>query len=175
MLLNRYFRESKQIVPSPWDEIPRKQIIPPKDSTPMRSGLKNSVDVEKRDNACQTVLSLPPTLPPEVEQVLRPFFTFTEDQQQLCNNINENLMNASLCRRLFHFSSEDESIDSTNSSVKSGDLPPFQSPKLVSVNRLKNDLYTLKKKNLFYIENIQYLQTCNFLIIDFFGLYQGSS
>lgn len=35
-----------------------------------------------RDNCCQTELTLPPILPKEVEDVLRPYFTFNQDQQQ---------------------------------------------------------------------------------------------
>lgn len=35
-----------------------------------------------RDNSCQTELTLPPNLPKEVEDALRPYFTYTHNQQQ---------------------------------------------------------------------------------------------
>lgn len=48
----------------------------------------------------QTVLSLPPTLPKEVENALKPYFSFTEDQRRQSVDLN-----SSLCRRLFEFDS----------------------------------------------------------------------
>lgn len=35
-----------------------------------------------RDNSCQTELTLPPVLPKEVEEALRPYFTYTQNQQR---------------------------------------------------------------------------------------------
>lgn len=70
----------------------------------------------KRDAHCQTVLTFPSVLPKEVEDALRPFFTFTQSQQQspsidcdrtvdaACANndsIDHDARDASLRRKLF--------------------------------------------------------------------------
>lgn len=70
----------------------------------------------KRDGYCQTELTLPPILPKEVEDALRPFFTFIQSQQQTpskdCDrtedaagandvSIDHDARDASLRRKLF--------------------------------------------------------------------------
>lgn len=70
----------------------------------------------KRDGYCQTELTLPPILPKEIEDALRPFFTFTQSQQQTpskdCDStvdeagsnidgIDHDARNASFVRKLF--------------------------------------------------------------------------
>lgn len=68
----------------------------------------------------QTVLSLPPSLPKEVENALKPYFSFTEDQRRQSVDLN-----SSLCRRLFEFDSssviseEDGSVHEQLSAVGS--------------------------------------------------------
>lgn len=69
---------------------------------------------------CQTVLSLPPVLPLEVEEILKPYFSYNENQQQ-----NQN-SNQSLYKKLFVY--EDRSPDSVNTSpARSIVLSPFHS------------------------------------------------
>lgn len=64
----------------------------------------------KRDGWCQTELTLPPILPKEVEEALRPYFTYTQSQQQTPSkdydkNVDEAIYHeardASLRRKLF--------------------------------------------------------------------------
>lgn len=87
----------------------------------------------KRDGYCQTELTLPPILPKEVEDALRPFFTFTQSQQQTpskdkdCDktvdragggdnndSIDHDARDASLRRKLFQpFASESDTSPPT--------------------------------------------------------------
>lgn len=68
------------------------------------------------DNSSQTELTLPPILPREVEDILRPYFTFMQDQQktptkdcdsqfnttmQYASAIDHDARDASLRRKLF--------------------------------------------------------------------------
>ncbi|CAG9785001.1 unnamed protein product [Diatraea saccharalis] len=52
-----------------------------------------------KDVSAQTVLSLPPELPPEIEKILQPFCTYTEDQN--ISGDYEITANGSLRRKLF--------------------------------------------------------------------------
>lgn len=70
-----------------------------------------------RDNYCQTELTLPPILPKEIEDMLKPYFTFTQNQQrtptEVCDSpitnmsmhsegaIDHEARDASLRRKLF--------------------------------------------------------------------------
>lgn len=64
------------------------KTVPSPDDCPLREQkiiLNKSVRKSARitrDNYCQTELTLPPILPKSVEDALRPYFTFTQDQQQ---------------------------------------------------------------------------------------------
>lgn len=49
-----------------------------------------------RDNSCQTVLTLPPTLPKEIEDALKPFFTYTQNQQQASTEICDSPINSTM-------------------------------------------------------------------------------
>ncbi|KAL5291133.1 BORA family protein [Megaselia abdita] len=58
-----------------------------------------------RDSSSQTILSFPPILPPEVEEILKPFFNFQENQQQELdyqeNFVDYEARDALLRRKLF--------------------------------------------------------------------------
>jgi len=99
--IDRFFKEN-QIIPSPWDirQKENKSFLP--FSTPNRllndlnstqeclkstkDGKTNDIDILKSIGLiaiiflawCQTVLSLPLDLPQNVEEILKPFFTFTQ-------------------------------------------------------------------------------------------------
>ncbi|NP_001122572.1 protein aurora borealis [Nasonia vitripennis] len=124
--ISRFFSEN-QIHPSPHDvkrnEVEKRAGL----TTPTRA--HDSINVsresykskkEKRDSWTQTVLSLPPELPPNVEEALKPYFNFTQDQN--CENEEANSSNNSLRRKLF--SNHDDSQDESNSSI---DLSPVKS------------------------------------------------
>lgn len=139
--ISTYFKD-KLSVPSPIDCPLRNQkiILPP--STPTRP---------TRDAICQTELTLPPHLPAELEALLRPFCTFTQNQQQSpskvgsiganSSRIDHDARDASLRRKLF-----DASLNSTQSS---GDFrleldeclsPAPTSPEIASSGKVRGNL-----------------------------------
>ncbi|XP_035785524.1 protein aurora borealis-like [Anopheles albimanus] len=115
--ISSFFKENS-IVPSPIDYNQRKQKFDllKQSSEPNRS-IVQSAKRRQRDGVAQTVLTLPPVLPPEVEAVLSKFLTFNEDQQQKNNvptldessasSIDHDARDASLRRKLFNIISSD--------------------------------------------------------------------
>ncbi|XP_031630119.1 protein aurora borealis [Contarinia nasturtii] len=106
--ISSYFKE-QIIVPSPVE-------CPLRDQKIIISRDNQQQSRVMRDNCCQTELTLPPILPKNVEEALRPYFTFTQNQQTLpivhcdssCNttmqyatNIDHDARDASLRRKLF--------------------------------------------------------------------------
>lgn len=99
-------------VPSPDDGPIREKMV-------LSKKLRDSPNSRiTRDNYCQTELTLPPILPKEVEDMLKPYFTFTQNQQRspakaICDSPNNNVSmqsevaidhearDASLRRKLF--------------------------------------------------------------------------
>lgn len=80
-----------------------------------RSTLKR---IKVRDGVCQTVLTFPPKLPKEVEDLLAGFCTYTQEQQQEVVNPAEEAYsshndssNASLRRKLFETSLNSDDLD----------------------------------------------------------------
>lgn len=123
--ISSFFKE-QVIVPSPVD-------CPLRDNKIIMN-LNNSYSecwpVKKtRDGYCQTELTLPPILPKEVEDALKPFFTFTQPQQQspskncdrtmnatdgaLNDSIDHDARDASLRRKLFQPCSDANETSST--------------------------------------------------------------
>lgn len=110
--ISSFFKE-QIIVPSP-DDCPlrdQKIILNSNNSLTECRPVKS-----KRDGYCQTELTLPPNLPKEIEDALRPFFTYTQSQQQTPskdydrpandgnihdNSIDHDARDASLRRKLF--------------------------------------------------------------------------
>lgn len=80
--ISTYFKEMLT-VPSPVDCPLRKQniasLLP---AACKRNKAMAAPRPRGRDAECQTVLTLPPQLPAGLEELLRPFCTFTQDQQQ---------------------------------------------------------------------------------------------
>ncbi|CAG5103451.1 Similar to bora: Protein aurora borealis (Drosophila pseudoobscura pseudoobscura) [Cotesia congregata] len=106
--INKFF-SAKEIHPSPWNE--RRESVKQLMTTP--GSLIEEIDSEKtekttRDCWAQTELSLPPKLPQHVEDALKPFFTFTQDQQ-VDNDEANSSSNSSLRRKLFF--NHDDSIE----------------------------------------------------------------
>ncbi|XP_018057531.1 PREDICTED: protein aurora borealis [Atta colombica] len=110
--IDRFFKQN-QIIPSPWDI--KQKGKPFSFDTPNRSSKYfNSIqEVSKstKDAWSQTILSLPLELPQDVEESLKPFFTFTQEQNVDCDDANSS--NNSLRRKLF--ACQDESTDNDNS------------------------------------------------------------
>ncbi|XP_052862827.1 protein aurora borealis [Anopheles cruzii] len=124
--ISSYFKEHS-IVPSPIDSHLRgqkvvlsKQSVDPGTSS-VRSGRKQCIGV------AQTVLTFPPTLPPEVEDVLGKFLTFNEDQQQkhgvsldessASSSIDHEARDASLRRKLFSIFNPNEDGGTSDADV----------------------------------------------------------
>lgn len=100
-------------MPSPWNEDVKQEPLINETLSPKK---------ETCDGWTQTVLTLPPILPHHVEEALKPYFTFTQDQ-----NFDSN---SSLCRRLFHFHEEETTTYESLSPVHS-EISCIGSPLLV--------------------------------------------
>lgn len=62
-----------------------KSTVPSPDSILGKTTTRDNQQLVARvvcDNSCQTELTLPPILPKEVEDALRPYFTFMKNQQK---------------------------------------------------------------------------------------------
>ncbi|XP_076279022.1 aurora kinase A activator-like protein bora [Lasioglossum baleicum] len=117
--IDRFFKEN-QIIPSPWDVKRKDGRIKLKTDTPTRvCSDTNAVSSKlKKDGWSQTVLSLPPQLPSHVEDALKPYFTFTQEQN--AESDDANVSNNSLRRKLFFnhnecMENEEESFVSSSS------------------------------------------------------------
>ncbi|XP_012270643.1 protein aurora borealis [Orussus abietinus] len=109
--INKFFSEN-EIVPSPWDDKKTEVTHKLEIETPTRpyedlNGTRDSYK-SKKDAWTQTVLSLPVELPKDVEEALKPYLTFTQDQNVETDDINSS--NNSLRRKLF-FNHNDHSDD----------------------------------------------------------------
>ncbi|XP_076642906.1 aurora kinase A activator-like protein bora [Halictus rubicundus] len=119
--IDRFFKEN-QIIPSPWEIKKKDSRIKIKTDTPTRASSDgNAVSSKlKKDGWSQTVLSLPPQLPSHVAEALKPYFTFTQEQNAESDDANSS--NNSLRRKLFFNHDEctenDEESSVSLSSVK---------------------------------------------------------
>ncbi|XP_031826709.2 aurora kinase A activator-like protein bora [Nomia melanderi] len=98
--IDQFFKEN-QIIPSPWEMKKKDSRIKTKTDTPTRasSDMNTTSFKVKKDGWSQTVLSLPPNLPPDVAEALKPYFTFTQEQNSDSDDANSS--NNSLRRKLF--------------------------------------------------------------------------
>ncbi|XP_046423434.1 uncharacterized protein LOC124181173 isoform X1 [Neodiprion fabricii] len=133
--IDKFFRENK-IFPSPWDS-KRKDLKKIEISTPTRpqedlnstrDSHKAKKDIHLLTGWTQTLLSLPPDLPKDLEEALKPYFTFTQEQQQVEND-EANLSNSSLRRKLFF--NHDDNLEDDQYSLMS--LSPVQSHGLMKL------------------------------------------
>lgn len=130
------------LVPSPEDCPFREQKIILSSSL-MKNGKSRNV----RDGYCQTELTLPPVLPKEIEDLLKPFFTYTQEQQQTpvkdCDSvlnttndvsiIDHDARDASLRRKLFQtYANVSEASSTEYDRDVLLDSPTPQTPELVS-------------------------------------------
>lgn len=133
-LLDRKFKISIFIVPSPVDCPLRNQKI-------NLSAEPYRLPKTTRDGICQTELSLPPNLPKDIEDLLKPYFSQTMNQQQSpvkdCDTtIDHDARDASLRRKLFNETASTSSISEFDEHVELECLsPPPCSPELVRMRR----------------------------------------
>ncbi|XP_015601357.1 protein aurora borealis [Cephus cinctus] len=124
--INKFFN-APQIIPSPWDAKRKEstKILNCNSPTCPVDNLNTTTESQKSKNECwtQTILSLPPKLPKEVEDVLKGYFTFTQEQNM--ENEEANSSNSSLRRKLFFnhddYAEDDDASSISLSSVKSSD------------------------------------------------------
>lgn len=142
--INSYFKE-QIIVPSPIDCVLRNQKIILKDDTFVSKTADRLPATAKqpttRDGCCQTELTFPSILPKSVEDILRPYFTYTNDQQQtpskICDKTNttmdQEIRDASLRRKLFETSFNSSDSGNFQQIELADDLsPPPKSPELIN-------------------------------------------
>ncbi|KAL0130686.1 hypothetical protein PUN28_002367 [Cardiocondyla obscurior] len=113
--IDRFFKQN-QIIPSPWDvkQKENKPLLPLDTPNRISNSMNSTQEISKstKDAWSQTVLSLPQDLPANVEEALKPFFTFTQEQN--IDNDDINSSNNSLRRKLIFCQNEsdDESFTS---------------------------------------------------------------
>ncbi|XP_055532284.1 protein aurora borealis [Wyeomyia smithii] len=124
--ISTYFKDHN-IVPSPVDcQLRKQKIILKSESSSSVSFIDCRNSKRKRDGIAQTVLTFPPNLPKEIEELLARFCTFHDDQQQAHETVDESTSSidhdardASLRRKLFNCmhgvsssgSEKDDSLD----------------------------------------------------------------
>ncbi|XP_059060265.1 uncharacterized protein LOC131853399 [Achroia grisella] len=95
------FFSQEMVMPSPLES--SKKVKPfleiSNDTTVSITSFIKDQSVVMKDVSAQTVLTLPPELPPEIEKILEPFCTFTQDQN--ISGDYEITANGSLRRKLF--------------------------------------------------------------------------
>lgn len=107
------FFNTKEIVPSPFTQpITLQSLIKENDST-------DNKPITMKNNSAQTILTLPPVLPLDLEEMLKPYFTYTENQQE------SESRNNSLYRKLFECN---ERPDDHRSNSICSSPPPSLSP-----------------------------------------------
>ena len=113
--IDKFFKKN-QIIPSPWEIRRKDSRMKIEADTPVRasSDLNSESSKSTKDGWSQTVLSLPAELPQHVEEVLKPYFTFTQEQNVESDDANSS--NNSLRRKLF-FTHDDCLEDEDESSV----------------------------------------------------------
>ena len=130
--INRFFCKNQPLLPSPWNPKPdstalRQEVnsytptsshAPPVIVTPVQTPNQradndpdqssNSIKSLSREVWTQTTLTLPPVLPPSMELALKPFFTFTQDQQQAQQTTegDDGVLSTSSLRRKLFFQSD---------------------------------------------------------------------
>lgn len=109
------FFSMREIVPSPYTHMMK--------YSPLIKEKKNIDSIsppERCESSAQTVLTLPPELPRDLEEALQPFCTYTQDQQG-----TDTAMNTSLYRNLFDAPDDDcGSVESSPNQSIVLDLPP---------------------------------------------------
>ncbi|XP_033223783.1 protein aurora borealis [Belonocnema kinseyi] len=114
--IDRFFQEN-QIIPSPCDNNDKDNFRKENMQTPVRhfddSVSSKESQTLKKDSWTQTTLSLPPNLPSHVEEILKPYFTFKQEQNVESDEANCS-GNSSLRRKLFaHDDTHEDELESS--------------------------------------------------------------
>ncbi|XP_043463275.1 protein aurora borealis [Leptopilina heterotoma] len=133
--IDRFFR-GNQIIPSPWDNGEKNNFRKTDMQTPLRGYSDTAKESQslKKDSWSQTTLSLPPNLPPHVEEILKPYFTFTQEQNVESDEANSS-GNSSLRRKLF--AHDDTHEDDTESSFL---LSPIHSRSMIHCSPMQSGM-----------------------------------
>ncbi|XP_072940805.1 uncharacterized protein bora [Epargyreus clarus] len=123
----RFFSQ-EMVMPSPLESSKKiKPLIQTcVDASIQITSIVKETTIETREVSAQTVLTLPPILPPEVESILQPFCTYTQDQNLLSDEY-EITANGSLRRKLFfeeHSDMEHYDSEQTDEEIHIEPRPP---------------------------------------------------
>ncbi|CAL7952088.1 unnamed protein product [Xylocopa violacea] len=113
--IDHFFKENS-IIPSPWETKKKKIKTKIKVDTPLKAmnDLNPESSKSKKDAWSQTALTFPSELPSHVMEILKPYYTFTQEQN--IENEDANSSNSSLRRKLF--SNHEDCVDNKeNTSV----------------------------------------------------------
>ncbi|KAJ8920067.1 hypothetical protein NQ315_011721 [Exocentrus adspersus] len=124
--IDTFFSE-KLIVPSPATDVVRVPLVTETDTPKADTKPK-----QYSEASAQTVLTLPPVLMPDLEAMLKPYFTYNEDQQKPGG---ENIRDISLYRQLFDFQDETSSASNESSPAHSTGLSPIHLSPLATLER----------------------------------------
>ncbi|CAG9560553.1 unnamed protein product [Danaus chrysippus] len=108
---NEKFFSQEMVMPSPMET--SKKVIPLQTSLETSIQINTSIkeSIVTRDVSAQTILTLPPKLPPELENLLKTYYTYTQDQSQNIFDEYEVTANGSLRRKLFFEERDIENSD----------------------------------------------------------------
>ncbi|XP_013188877.2 protein aurora borealis [Amyelois transitella] len=119
------FFSQEMVMPSPMESSKKiKPLLHISDSSLQIASFKESTIIMK-DVSAQTVLTLPPELPPEIEKILQPFCTYNQDQN--ISGDYEITANGSLCRKLYfeeHSDLEHYDSEQTDDEIHVEQRPP---------------------------------------------------
>lgn len=158
--ISSYFKEHN-IVPSPVDCQLRNKKINLKTESSASSSFVGRKSKRRRDGITQTVLTFPPNLPKEIEDLLAPFFSHHDNQQQTHEPINESdvsidhdARDASLRRKLFNCFNSTASGTERDESLEQLDLRSL-SPAPITPELDKESLQNLKRSRCFGSQEIK--------------------
>ncbi|CAH2107232.1 unnamed protein product [Euphydryas editha] len=124
---NEKFFSQEMVMPSPLETT--KKVKPLQTSSDSSNLIITSFVSEKttsvREVSAQTILTLPPKLPPDIEKILEPFCTYTQEHDIF--EEYEVTSNGSLRRKLFfeeHSDMEHEESEQTDDEITTEQRPP---------------------------------------------------
>ncbi|KAJ9601649.1 hypothetical protein L9F63_000182, partial [Diploptera punctata] len=103
-----HFFHNTHIAPSPWGPQPASETSSPYEDKENNQTPSFSISSVKKEVSVQTMLSLPPQLPPALEAALEPYFITNQDQIDGGEEIN--LSTSTLRRKLFDHNDDYENM-----------------------------------------------------------------
>ncbi|XP_063992025.1 protein aurora borealis [Diachasmimorpha longicaudata] len=163
--IDKFFSES-QIHPSPWKLKKETQplVVMTPTTRPVEAlSISRVSQIATKDCATQTVLTLPPVLPKDLEDALKPYFTYTQDQNTPSDTDDANSSNNSLRRKLF-FTHDESSDDDDESSFILSPLKPSSPPQsgmMVHGTPLRGRPYNMQRNHGTPYTNSKHLSPLN--------------